>query len=181
MKRMVIGIDSQFIYHRFLEDKIARKFPYSDFRNFIEADEDEVLEMYAPVVRFPPATNRPEDVARVNLDFQRVRAAFEAEGVSPIESPGKPSGEIVKHSDDQRLMIRLAFTCTRLKPDFLVLVAADGDYAPLVWGLREEGIRTKLITHERRAAKELLSAVYSVSDLYDVLKSVDEHKKSKRY
>ena len=56
-----------------------------------------------------------------------------------------------------------------MKPDFLVLVAADGDYVPIVLGLREEGIRTTLITNLSMAAAELKRACYSISDMWKVI------------
>ena len=144
-------------------------------RDLVEGDGDEVLEMYAPVIRLTPSGNTAEDIARTSTDFHRVRHALEQQGVNVIESPNKLTADGgVKHSDDQRLMIRLALTCTRLKPDFLVLVAADGDYAPLVWGLREEGIRTKLISDEDSLAPELKSAVYSCSNVHAVVKEASE-------
>ena len=105
--------------------------------------------MYAPVVRFLPKNFTAEAVLESYQGYERVKQALERQVINPIQSPAKPSGEGSKHSDDQGLMIRLALVCTRLKPDFLVLVAADGDYAPLVWGLREEGIRTLPVTEEK--------------------------------
>src|SRR5262249_44269411 len=79
---------------------------------------------------------------------------------------GRPA---VKSSDDQVLMIRLALTCMRLKPDFLVLVAADGDFAPLVMGLREEGVRTEIVADADALANDLLRVALHWIDLRDLL------------
>lgn len=170
MKRYIIGVDSQFVYHAFGGARVPRvEFPYAKLRMLIEGDGDEVVEMYSTVIRQLPRSSAAEDVAKATEDFQRVRRAYERQGVSVIECPVKQAGDSIKQSDDQRLMIRLALTCTRLKPDFLVLVAADGDYAPLVWGLREEGIRTKLIASPENLSHDLRDASYSVSDLFKVV------------
>lgn len=168
----IIGVDSQFVYHTLKRPGQKTEFPYLKLRDLVEEGGNHVLEIFAPVIRMTPLNESAEAIAKSSLDFHNVRRALEAQGVNVIEAPSKPSGYGVKHSDDQRLMIRLALSCTRLKPDFLVLVAADGDYAPLVWGLREEGIRTKLISDPGSLAHELRSAVYSVSSLFNVMKTL---------
>lgn len=168
--RNIIGVDAQFVYHFLKRQGLKTDFPYLPLRDLVEEDNNhQVLDIFAPVIRMTPVDSTPEAIAKASQDFHRVRRALESQGVNVIEAPSKPSGSGVKHSDDQRLMIRLALACTRLKPDFLVLVASDGDYAPLVWGLREEGIRTKLISDPHNLASELRAAVYSLSSLHSVL------------
>lgn len=166
----IIGVDAQFVYHLLKRQGLKTDFPYLALRNLVEEDNHhQVLDIFAPVIRMTPLDGSAEAVAKSSLDFHRVRRALESQGVNVIEAPSKPSGTGIKHSDDQRLMIRLALACARLKPDFLVLVASDGDYAPLVWGLREEGIRTKLISDPHNLASELRAAAYSVSSIFSVL------------
>lgn len=168
--RNIIGVDSQFVYYTIKKSKKKLRFPYRALRDLVEGQGDEVLEMYAPAVRLPPSDSSDEAIANSYQMYMRFSTMIEGQGVSVIEAPAKQIGNGgIKHSDDQRLMIRLALACTRLKPDFLVLVAADGDYAPLVWGLREEGIRTKLITAYEYLAPELQRAVYSTSDIWKVM------------
>jgi hypothetical protein len=172
--RNIIGVDAQFAYHFLKRQGLRTDFPYLGLRDLVEEGGDQVLDIFAPVIRMTPVDSSPEAIAKASQDFHRVRRALESQGVNVIEAPSKPSGIGVKHSDDQRLMIRLALVCTRLKPDFLVLVATDGDYAPLVWGLREEGIRTKLISDPHNLASELRAAAYSVSSLNSVLDRLAE-------
>lgn len=181
MTKFIIGVDLQFVYHTFRQTSRKVEFPYEAVRDYIEGKENDVVEMYTTVIRQTPTSSSAEDVAKAAQDFHRVRRALEAQGANVIECPMKQTDRGPKHSDDQRLMIRLALTCTRLKPDFLVLVAADGDYAPLVWGLREEGIRTKLITDETRLAPELRSACYSVSDVFKVVENATSNPVEREY
>ena len=173
MQRIIIGVDSQFVYFTIRKSGKKLRFPYRALRDLVEGDGDEVLEMYSPAVRLPPADNTPEAIGQSYEAYRRYATLIEQQGVNVIEAPAKHSPNGLTHSDDQRLMERLALSCTRLKPDFLVLVAADGDYAPLVWGLREEGIRTKLITDSIILSSELRNAAYSVSDLYNVLNQIN--------
>ena len=176
--RNIVGVDAQFVFYSLKKANLDVKFPYRQICSLIERDGDEVLDIFAPVVRFPPQSDDPVDVLKSFEDTQRVTHALEQQGVNVLEAPArqmrdKTGREWVRHSDAHRLMIRLALTCARLKPDFLVLVAADGDYAPLVWGLRGEGIRTKLITDLTCVSPELEAACYSVSNLFNVLERLD--------
>lgn len=168
--KIIIGVDSQFVHHALKNAGFSTNFPYLRFRDFIEGDNDEVLDMFAPVIRFPAVNN---SVSEALEKFDAVSRALAFQGVSVIEAPARQSGGGVKHSDDQRLMIRLCLACTRLRPDFLVLVAADGDYAPLIRGLREEGIRTKLVTDTDSVSPELRAAAYSISDVFNILERIE--------
>ena len=170
--KIIIGVDTQFVFHALkVIDPGNKRFPFREFHDFIAGEHDEVIEVFAPVIRFPPQSSALEDVTAADGAYSKMAFALREQGVNVIEAPARLIRQTneVKHSDDQRLMIRLALTCARLKPDFLVLVAADGDYAPLVWGLREEGIRTKLITDPQVLSPDLRISAFSISDLGNVL------------
>lgn len=176
--RMIVGVDSQFVHRARKDANIEAFYPYKALRDYLEKDGD-VLEMFATVIRFPADLGDDADMLKRYRDYQKNAEALEWQGLAVIECVAKKTldGDI-KHSDDNQLMIRLALACTRLKPDVLVLVAADGDYAPLVWGLREEGIRTRLVTDLQSSpspvANELKRAVYRVEDMWDLAeKAVD--------
>ena len=66
-----------------------------------------------------------------------------------LGSSGHPAKRLkdggFKQSDDQRLVIATLSLALRLRPDFVVLAAGDGDFAPMVWELRNEGIRTEVL------------------------------------
>ncbi len=181
--KMIVGIDSQFVHRARRAADIEAYYPYRALRDFLERD-GQVLEMFATVVRFPADLGDEADMLKRYRDYQKNAEALEWQGISVIECISKktPDGDI-KHSDDNQLMIRLALTCTRLKPDLLVLLAADGDYAPLVWGLREEGIRTRLISDLQSSpsplANDLRRSVYSVEDMWKLAETavdwVHEH------
>ena len=171
--KYIVGVDAQFVRYALRNANWDTHVPYRELVNFLEENGDEVLDIFAPAIRMPPATTGDSDIARSYEGFIRYSDALRQQGVNVIEAPARRNSEgALKHSDDQRLMIRLALSCMRLRPDFLVLVAADGDYAPLVWGLREEGIRTKLITDPAALASDLRAAVYSVSNSFNVLSTL---------
>lgn len=170
--KLIAGVDAQFARISLKRAGFGGPVPYRDFVDFLEQDGDEVIEIFAPAVRLPPFSSSEADIGKSYSGFLRYADGLRQQGVNVIEAPAKRAGDGVKHSDDQRLMIKLALTCMRLKPDFLILVAADGDYAPLVWGLREEGIRTKLITDPSSLAPELKAAAYSTSNIFNIVKKV---------
>jgi uncharacterized LabA/DUF88 family protein len=168
--KYVVGVDAQFVRYTLRNANWDSHVPYRELVHFLEENGDEVLDIFAPAIRMPPQTTQDADIARSYEGYIRYSDALRQQGVHVIEAPAKRNAEgAIKHSDDNRLMIRLALTCMRLRPDFLVLMAADGDYAPLVWGLREEGIRTKLITDPASLASDLRAAVYSISNIFNVL------------
>lgn len=177
--KIIIGVDTQFVFHALKSiETMQRRFPFREFHDFIAGEHDEVLEVFAPVIRFPPASLASEDISVANSNYSKMAYALQEQGVNVIEAPARMNRHTqeVKHSDDQRLMIRLALTCARLKPDFLVLVAADGDYAPLVWGLREEGIRTKVISDPSVLSADLRLAAFSSSDLFRVIQQIERQR-----
>ena len=87
--RLVIGVDGQFVYHTFKVPGQKFYFPYRALRDLVEGEGDDVLEMYAPVIRLTPSGDTAEDIARTSTDFHRVRHALEQQGVNVIESPNK--------------------------------------------------------------------------------------------
>jgi uncharacterized LabA/DUF88 family protein len=83
----------------------------------------------------------------------------------------KPSGGY-KQSDDNILMIATLTLALRIRPDFVTLVAADGDFTPLVWALRDEGIRTEVVANRIALASELERAAWGVIDMDIVLAEI---------
>ena len=119
------------------------------------------------------ADDNPEAIAANQNGFTRKQHALEEAGARVIRAPAKraPDGGF-KQSDDQRLVIATLSLALRLRPDFVVLAAADGDFAPMVWELRNEGIRTEVLARPQMLASDLRRAAYSIIDLDEVLNRV---------
>lgn len=148
-------------------------FPIQAIRELIASDDVDVLETLVTLVERVTEDN-PEAIAREKTNFVRKRHALEEAGARVIRAPAKRAGANFKQSDDQRLVIATLSLALRLRPDFVVLAAADGDFAPLVWELRNEGIRTEIIARADMLASDLRRAAYSVIDLDEVLNAVGE-------
>lgn len=154
-------------------EKGATFFPLREFINYwIDEDGADIIETLVTLTRRVPEDDSPESIAQVNQQFERKRYALEMSGGRVIECPAKRSANTqsgFKQSDDQRLIIRTLSLAMKLKPDFLTLVAADGDYAPMVEALRDEGIRTEVVASSSMLASDLKRVAYSVVDLDDIL------------
>jgi uncharacterized LabA/DUF88 family protein len=177
MLRKIIAIDSSYanIVARQAE---FRHFPVDEFRQIaIGSGGVDVIETLITVNEFPPEDDSPEAVATASQQSHGIRYALEMNGCRVIRCPAKKThGGDVKQSDDQRLMITTLSTCLRLKPDFLLFVAADGDYAPMIWELRYEGIRTEVVANAGSLANDLKRAAYSVIDVDDIFNTINHQR-----
>ena len=123
-----------------------------------------------------PESDSPEAIATNQEQYDRKVYALEMSGAKVVECPAKRSGNTqsgFKQSDDFRLMVATMLTCMKLKPDFLVLVAGDGDYRAMVEGLRSEGVRTEVIAPISNLASDLRRVCVNVIDLDDVLTAME--------
>ena len=150
-------------------------FPMREFLDLCRSDEVDVIEALVTLQRRVPDNDSAEAVAQASQQFESKRYALEMSGARIIDSPAKrslssPSG--FKQSDDQRLMIRTLTLAMKLRPDFLMLVAADGDYAPMVEALRDEGIRTEVVAAPDMLAGDLRRHAVRISDLDDILENL---------
>lgn len=153
-------------------DRGHHYFPVQAMRTLIAGDGVDLIETVVTLVERVSDDN-PESIATNHVNFIRKQHALEDAGARVIRAPAKrlPDGGF-KQSDDQRLMIATLSLALRLRPDFLVLAAADGDFAPVVWELRDVGIRTEVLARPQMLASDLRRAAYSVIDLDEALNRV---------
>lgn len=175
MLRKLIAVDTAYA-DRVSRDAGLGYFPAGEFRQRLDSAQGVLLiEAVATVVEPVPRSDAAEDIAAVKQNVTRKRHALEEGGYRVIVCPAKPSAGSpsgFKHSDDQRLMLATLALAMRLRVDFVVLVAADGDYAPLVWQLRDEGIRTHVVARPDTLAADLRRAAYSVQDMSAALADI---------
>ena len=150
-------------------------FPLKSFVEVCRQVDVDVIEVLCTLQKRVPENDSAEAVAEVNQQFDNKRYALEMSGARVIECPAKrsqnsPSG--YKQSDDQRLMITTLTLAMKLRPDFLMLVAADGDYAPMVEELRKEGIRTEVVASPSMLASDLKRVAVNVADLDEILNTL---------
>lgn len=173
MLRKLIAADMAYA-DRVAKQAGLRNFPIREFRDLVNRDDTvDVIETLVTVIKHVPRDDTAEEVATVATNVQRAKDFFESSGCRVIICPAKRTQDGgFKQSDDQRLMISTLSTCLRLRPDFLVFVGADGDYAPMLWELRSEGIRTEVVAVRNSLASDLQRASYSVVDLEEIFDTV---------
>ena len=150
-------------------------FPLEPFVEVCRQGDVDVIEVLCTLQKRVPENDTPEAVAEVNRQFESKRYALEMRGARIIECPAKRSPNSTsgyKQSDDQRLMITTLTLAMKLRPDFLMLVAADGDYAPMVEELRKEGIRTEVVASPSMLASDLKRVAVNVADLDEILNNL---------
>lgn len=175
MLRKIIAIDHAYAA-RVASELGFDHFPAKRFRELVAAGDDvDVLETLITIVKRVPVNGTPEEIATIATKLEHIAHALECAGCRVILCPAKPTpGGGFKQSDDARLMVATLALCYRLRPDFLTLVAADGDFAPLIWELRAEGIRTEVVATHTALASDLRRACFNVIDLEDLLQEMKE-------
>jgi len=135
----------------------------------------DIIETLVTLPERLPLNDSPEEVARVHQNYINKKYALQKNGARVIECPTKRSqstGTGFKQSDDQHLMLRTLILAMKLRPDFVILFAADGDFAPMVAMLREEGIRTEVVAPLDMLASDLQRHAVNVVDFDQMMRSI---------
>ncbi len=149
--------------------------PIRELSKLCETDGVDVVEVLGTIIEKQPLNDSPEEVARVRTNYVNKRLAMQLNGMNVIECPTKrsvscPSG--FKQSDDIRLMLTTITMALKLRPDFVLLFAADGDFAPMVELLRNEGIRTEVVAPLDMLATDLRRYASNIVDFDVLLESI---------
>ena len=156
-------------------------FPAQEFISYCSGECVDIIEIICTLQLRVPEDDTVEAAAQARQQFEKKRYALEMCGVRVIECPSKrsqsaPSG--FKQSDDQRLMIKTLVLAMKLRPDFVILVASDGDYTPMVEALRDEGIRTEVVATVPLLANDLRRRAVRVVDLDEVLAGIQARQRA---
>ena len=173
MIKKLIAIDLVPMEHR----AQALGLPYMPITEIIrhcsEGNTD-IIETLVTLTRRTPEKDSEESLAKVTQQFNRKKYALQLAGARVIECPSKFSHGGYKQSDDQRLMLTTLMLAMKLRPDYVMLFAGDGDFAPLVEVLRGEGIRTEIVAPLNILAGGLRRHAAKVIDFDAMLKMIIE-------
>jgi uncharacterized LabA/DUF88 family protein len=108
-------------------------------------------------------TSLPPENAEAQIRFFDV---LRYNGINVVTKRGKrlPNGEI-KANVDSLLILDAMELVPAIKPDVVVLVTGDGDFAPLAQRIRKWGIRVEVAGTHDAMANELRMAANGVIDL----------------
>lgn len=178
MKKKLVAIDLSPMEWRAREMGFQH-LPVKEIVGLIEEEGVDVIETLVTLPEKQPQDDTPEEKARVKDGYIRKKDALQLSGARVIECPSKrsqsePSG--FKQSDDPRLMLATLQCALKTRPDFVMLFAADGDFAPMVEMLRQEGIRTEVVAPLDRLATDLRRHAVRVINYDEMLGKIKKRK-----
>jgi hypothetical protein len=171
MIKKVIAVDSASVDWYAKEKFDMPYFPVDKFCDAVAGRDGEIdiIETLVTAIHKVPEDDSPESVATAHEQYASKVYALEMSGARVIECPMKRGTGAYRNS---ALMVACLSTCLRLEPDYLVLVAGDGDYRPMVEELRINGIRTEVVSSMQTLSSDLKRVCVNVIDIDDVLESI---------
>ncbi len=102
-------------------------------------------------------------------------------GFLVVSKEGKAKGNDYESNIDVVMAMDAIQLALEVKPDIVVLVTGDSDFAHLAEKLRRKGIRVEVASVEQSLGNDLKNAANSVIDLVELFDDFDPHNNSKDY
>lgn len=156
-----------------------RKINWHKVRDYL-ADPKEGRELIEMVIYIglPPARERFEEQRKSKEKF--VYWA-KSNGFLVITKEGKAKGDDYENNVDVVMAIDAIELALEIKPDIVVLVTGDSDFAYLAEKLRRRGIRVEVASVEQSLGSELKNSANSVVDLTEVFDKFDQHDNNQNF
>jgi uncharacterized LabA/DUF88 family protein len=156
-----------------------RKINWHKVRDYL-ADPKEGRELIEMViyVGLPPAKERFEEQRKSKEKF--IYWA-KSNGFLVVTKEGKAKGDDYENNVDVVMAIDAIELAFEIKPDIVVLVTGDSDFAYLAEKLRRRGIRVEVASVEQSLGSELKNSANSIVDLTEVFDKFDQHDTSQNY
>ncbi|GAA6622091.1 NYN domain-containing protein [Scytonema sp. NUACC26] len=156
-----------------------RKINWHKVRDYL-ADPKEGRELIEMVIYLglPPTRERFEEQRKSKEKF--VYWA-KSNGFLVVTKEGKAKGDDYENNVDVVMAIDAIELALEIKPDIVVLVTGDSDFAYLAEKLRRRGIRVEVASVEQSLGSELKNSANSVVDLTEVFDKFDQHDTNQNY
>ncbi|WP_339382190.1 NYN domain-containing protein [Aetokthonos hydrillicola] len=156
-----------------------RKIDWCKMRDYL-ADPKEGRELIEMVIYIglPPAKERFEEQRKSKEKF--IYWA-KSNGFLVVAREGKAKGEDYESNVDVVMAIDAIQLALEVKPDIVVLVTGDSDFAYLAEKLRRRGIRVEVASVEQSLGSELKIAANSIVDLSEVFDKFAQHDVNENY
>ncbi|MEM7717426.1 MAG: NYN domain-containing protein [Cyanobacteria bacterium P01_A01_bin.68] len=156
-----------------------RKINWHKMRDYL-ADPKEGRELIEMLIYLglPPAKERFEEQRKGKEKF--VYCA-RSSGFLVVTKEGKAKGDGYESNVDVVMAIDAMELSLEIKPDIVVLVTGDSDFAYLAEKLRKRGIRVEVASVEQSLGSELKNSANSVVDLSEVFDNFDPHNSNQEY
>ncbi len=144
------------------------------------ANPDEGRELIEMVIYtgLPPARERFQEQRRRAESFVN---RTKSEGFMVVTKEGKPKGDKYEADVDVVMAMDAIEFSLEVKPDIVVLVTGDSDFAYLAEKLRRRGIRVEVASVEQSLGNELKNAANSVIDLVAIFDELEVNNPNENY
>lgn len=176
-RRVMILADGDNIF--MAAQSFNRKINWDKLRDYL-ADPKEGRELIELVIYIglPPGKERFEEQRKSKEKF--IYWA-KSNGFLVVAKEGKAKGEEYESNVDIVMAMDAIELALEIKPDIIVLVTGDSDFAYLAEKLRRRGIRIEVASVEQSLGSELKNAANSVVDLTEVFDRFDAHNSDQNY
>ena len=151
---------------RIAAQSFNRKMDWEKLRNYLANPEEgrELIEMVI-YVGMPPAKERFVEQRKFTEKFSYWA---KSNGFMVVEQEGKAKGNEYQADVDVVMAMDAIELSLEIKPDIVVLVTGDSDFAHLAQKLRRRGIRVEVASVEQSLGKDLKNSANSVIDLISI-------------
>ncbi|MCL1475858.1 NYN domain-containing protein [Argonema antarcticum] len=176
-RRVIIFADSD---NTFLSaQSFNRKLDWQKIRDYLAdpAEGRELIEMVI-FVGLPPDRERFEEQRKAKEKF--IYWA-KSNGFLVVSKEGKAKGEEYETNIDIVMAMDALELALEVRPDIVVLVTGDSDFAYLAEKLRRRGIRVEVASVEQSLGNELKNAASNVIDLIEIFDSFEQQNNNQNY
>ncbi|MGA9377273.1 MAG: NYN domain-containing protein [Phormidium sp.] len=156
-----------------------RKIDWLKIRDYLAnpAEGRELIEMVL-FVGLPPARERFEEQRKTKEKF--IYWAKNS-GFLVVTKEGKTKGEEYENNIDIVMAMDALELALEVRPDIVVLVTGDSDFAYLAEKLRRRGMRVEVASVEQSLGNELKNAASSTIDLIEIFDSFEQQNNNQTY
>lgn len=176
MQKVMIFVDqSNYFYAAKARGRFADLVKLRDY--LANSDKGRALVEMVVYIGFPPErSDMPQRWEEVKERMYRLRERLEYDGIMTVSHIGKQSNDtdtgFTANVDILMAMDALEFAID-VRPDVVVLVTGDGDFAYLANKLRRKGIRVEAASLENTISGNLKKSVNSFIDLDEFFRTLD--------
>jgi uncharacterized LabA/DUF88 family protein len=169
--RLLVFVDEANVT-RAASKNFNKNFDWLRFRNYITNHGDKPRELVEMVVYvgLPPALPDWKEKRDSKLHYVHW---LKSQGFLVYEKNGQPRGSWFKANVDVIMAIDAMDLSLRIKPDIVVLVTGDADFAHLALTIRREGIKVEVASVPQTLSSELRTSANGVIDLTEIFNSFE--------
>ncbi|WP_315788300.1 NYN domain-containing protein [Fischerella sp. JS2] len=163
----------------FSAQSFNRKIDWHKIRDYL-ADPKEGRELIEMVIYIglPPARERFEEQRKTKEKFVYWARS---NGFLVVSKEGKAKGDEYETNVDVVMAMDAVELALEVKPDIVVLVTGDSDFAYLAEKLRKRGMRVEVASVEQSLGSELKNSANSVVDLIEVFDKFNAQNENQSY